>query len=135
MSDESNKESKIREALKDWGFDVEQFEARAKQSVTTAKGDLTEITGTLRETLHRAKEVVVDLQKTGVTPVAAELKTGFERAWSEIEAAFASARQKAREGREKGETPAEEAAAETPAEPGETVGEPEGTTRGDDPGI
>ncbi|HEY0139413.1 MAG TPA: hypothetical protein VGF48_00880 [Thermoanaerobaculia bacterium] len=112
--DESSKDSRVKEALKGWGFDVDQFEARAKQSVTTAKGDLTEITGTLRETLHRAKEVVVDLQKTGVTPVAAELKTGFERAWSEIEAAFASARQKAREGRQPAETAAEEPVAEEP---------------------
>lgn len=114
MSDENGEEKPeekhgVKDSLKDWGFDVAQFEARAKQSVENAKGDLTEITGTLRETLHRAKEVVVDLQKSGVAPVAAELRGGFERAWSEIEAAFAAARQKAREARHKGE--------ETPEEP------------------
>ena len=65
------------------------------------------------ETLHRAKEVILDLQKTGVTPVAAELKTGFERAWSEIESAFAAARQRAREGRPSAEAPAAEEAVTT----------------------
>jgi hypothetical protein len=103
MSDESNNSS-VKDTLKDWGFDVEQFEARAKQSAQTAKGDLSEITGTLRETLRRAKEVIVDLQKSGMTPVAAELKTGFERAWNEIESAFAAARQRGREGRKSAES-------------------------------
>jgi hypothetical protein len=116
MSDESNNSS-VKDTLKDWGFDVEQFEARAKLSAQTAKGDLSEITGTLRETLHRAKEVIVDLQKSGMTPVAAELKTGFERAWNEIESAFAAARQRAREGRKSAEST--ESAEETtpPPEP------------------
>lgn len=116
MSDENSEQKHgVKDSLKDWGFDVEQFEARAKKSVETAKGDLSEITGTLRETLHRAKEVIVDLQKSGVTPVATELKTGFERAWSEIEAAFASARQKAREARQKPEE--EPVASNTPDDP------------------
>jgi hypothetical protein len=44
----------------------------------------------------QAKDVVVGLQKNGA-PVAAELKTGFERAWQEIEAAFKAAREKAKE--------------------------------------
>lgn len=121
MSDENSEDkSGVKDSLKDWGFDVAQFEARAKQSVESAKGDLTEITGTLRETLHRAKEVVVDLQKSGVGPVAAELKNGFERAWSEIEAAFASARQKAREGRQKGEEPAADGEPVTTPPPSDT---------------
>jgi hypothetical protein len=116
MSEESNNAT-VKEALKGWGIDVEQFEARAKQSVGTAKGDLSELTGTLRETLHRAKEVILDLQKTGVTPVAAELKTGFERAWNEIESAFASARQRAREGRQSAEAPVEETVSVVSDEP------------------
>jgi hypothetical protein len=110
MSDESN--NTVKDTLKGWGIDLEQFEARAKQSVGTAKGDLTEITGTLRETLHRAKEVIMDLQKSGVTPVASELKTGFERAWNEIESAFAAARQRGKESRQTANAAAPEATAE-----------------------
>src|SRR5687768_4982229 len=66
-----------------WGIDVEKFEERAKESFESARGDLTEITGTLRHTLVKAKDIVVGLQKNGA-PVAAEIKTGFERAWHKI---------------------------------------------------
>jgi|SRR5215212_7647700 len=86
----------VADSLRDWGIDVEKFEERAKESFETAKGDLTEITGTLRHTLVEAKDILVGLQKSG-TPVAAELKTGFERAWQEIERAFSKARQRAKE--------------------------------------
>jgi len=81
-------------SLNDWGIDVDKFKERAKESLATAKGDLSEITGTLRQTLVQAKDVVMGLQ-TGGAPAAAELKAGFERAWHEIEAAFKSAREKA----------------------------------------
>jgi hypothetical protein len=90
MSEEEPKRS-----LEDWGIDVDKFKERAKESLESAKGDLSEITGTLRHTLVQAKDIVVGLQKTG-SPAAAELKSGFERAWQEIENAFRSARQKAK---------------------------------------
>ena len=95
MSDESKK------SLEDWGIDVDRFKERAKESLENARGDLSEITGTLRHTLVHAKDVLVGLQKTG-SPAAAELKSGFERAWHEIELAFRNARDRA-----KGATPAE----------------------------
>lgn len=105
MSDEPKK------SLEDWGIDVEKFKERAKASLENARGDLSEITGTLRHTLVQAKEVVVGLQKSG-SPAAAELKSGFERAWHEIEVAFRAAREKA-----KGEAEEESAAAAPPEEP------------------
>ena len=109
MSDE-------KKSLNDWGIDVDKFKERAKESLATAKGDLSEITGTLRQTLVQAKDVVMGLQ-TGGAPAAAELKAGFERAWHEIEAAFKSAREKARApqttAEASAETPAEAPAAET----------------------
>jgi hypothetical protein len=89
MSDEPKK------ALEDWGIDVEKFKGRAKESLENARGDLSEITGTLRQTLVSAKDVLVGLQKSG-SPAAAELKAGFERAWTEIETAFRAAREKAK---------------------------------------
>lgn len=95
MSDENEKKT-VADSLRDWGIDVDKFEERAKESFQNAKGDLSEITGTLRKTLVEAKEIVVGLQKEGA-PVAAELKGGFERAWQEIEKAFATARQKAKD--------------------------------------
>lgn len=99
MADEPNEPKK---SLEDWGIDVEKFKERAKESLENARGDLSEITGTLRHTLVQAKDVLVGLQKTG-SPAAAELKSGFERAWHEIESAFRAAREKA-----KGAPPEEE---------------------------
>jgi len=101
MSDEKKT---VSDSLRDWGIDVERFEERAKESFESAKGDFSEITGTLRQTLIEAKDILVGLQKSG-TPVAAELKGGFERAWQEIERAFVAARQKAKEASKTDEEP------------------------------
>ncbi len=95
MSDENEKKT-VADSLRDWGIDVDKFEERAKESFQSAKGDLSEITGTLRQTLVEAKDILVGLQKERA-PVAAELKTGFERAWQEIERAFSAARKKAKD--------------------------------------
>jgi hypothetical protein len=95
MSDEEKKT--VSDSLRDWGIDVGKFEERAKESFQSARGDLSEITGTLRQTLVEAKDVLVGLQRGGSSPAAAELKAGFERAWQEIERAFTTARQKAKE--------------------------------------
>lgn len=95
MSEEQKKT--VSNSLRDWGIDVGKFEERARESFQSAKGDLSEITGTLRQTLVEAKDVLVGLQKGGSSPAAAELKGGFERAWQEIERAFTAARQKAKE--------------------------------------
>jgi hypothetical protein len=113
MSDEAKKS--VGDSLREWGIDVEKFEERAKESFQTAKGDLSEITGTLRHTLIEAKDILVGLQKTGA-PAAAELKNGFERAWQEIERAFAAARQRAKEGSREGE-PKDESASRSDEEP------------------
>jgi hypothetical protein len=116
MSDENKK------SLNDWGIDVDKFKERAKESLATAKGDLSEITGTLRQTLVQAKDVVMGLQ-TGGAPAAAELKAGFERAWHEIEAAFKNAREKARAP----QAAAEETPAEVPVAEGERPEKPDET--------
>ena len=94
MEDETKKS--VSDSLREWGFDVDKFQIRAKESFDTARGDLSEITGTLRQTLVEAKDVLVGLQRGGA-PAAAELKAGFERAWQEIDQAFKAARQKAKE--------------------------------------
>ena len=99
-----------KKKLEDWGIDVDRFKERAKESLENARGDLTEITGTLRHTLVHAKDILVGLQSAG-SPAATELKGGFERAWHEIEAAFKAAREKA-----KG-APAEETTTTTPDPP------------------
>ena len=105
MSDEPKK------SLEDWGIDVEKFKERAKESIENARGDLSEITGTLRSTLVHAKDILVGLQKTG-SPAAAELRSGFERAWHEIEAAFRAARERAR-----GTPPQEESSSDSEEPP------------------
>jgi hypothetical protein len=96
MSEENNEKKTVAESLRDWGIDVGKFEERAKESMENARGDLSEITGTLRHTLVQAKEVLIGLQKEP-SSVTSEIKSGFERAWREIEAAFSAARQKAKE--------------------------------------
>jgi len=107
----SEQRNKIADYLREWGFDLDTFETRAKQSAQTAKGDLSEITGALRQTLGEAKDILVDLSKKG--PASSELKTGFERAWDEIEGAFSRARERVRESK----TPKEP----EPVEPDEVV--------------
>lgn len=104
-----------RNLLREWGFDVDQFQIRAKKSLDAARGDLSEVTGTLRQALSDTKQVLVDLQRTK-GPVATELKGGFERAWDEIERAFTRARERMRE-----QPPTAEKA--EPAEPDVVVAE------------
>ena len=70
MSDEEQKRS-----LEDWGINLDKFKERAKTSLESAKGDLTEITGTLRHTLVQAKDVVVGLHRNG-SPAATSKYTG-----------------------------------------------------------
>jgi hypothetical protein len=96
MSDPNPEKNPVADTLREWGIDVKTFEARAKKSLDSARGDMSEINGVLRQTLTRTKQVLVDLQKQR-GPVAAELKKGFEEAWEAIEKAFARARQKVRE--------------------------------------
>ncbi len=96
------KEPSLADSLREWGFDFSRFEAKAKKSMENACGDLSEVTGVLRQTLIKTKQTLVDLQKSR-EPVAAELKNGFERAWEVIEEGFARARQRMREQRSTGE--------------------------------
>lgn len=96
MADQDEDKRGVADSLREWGIDVDRFEQRAKESLENARGDLGEITGTLRATLVEAKDIIVGLQKSGA-PVAVELKQGFERAWQEIERAFKAARDRAKE--------------------------------------
>lgn len=94
MSDENRKSAS--DALNEWGIDVDKFKERAKESIESARGDLSEVKGTLRQALVQARDIVSNLNSAG-SPAATELKAGFERAWHEIEGAFRSAREKAKQ--------------------------------------
>ena len=96
MSDSTPEKGPVADVLREWGFDVKTFEARAKRSLDSARGDLTEVSGALRQTLTTTKQVLLNLQKQRA-PVAVELKKGFEDAWEAIEKAFTRAREKVRE--------------------------------------
>jgi hypothetical protein len=95
MTDEKKSAS---DALNEWGIDVDKFKERARESIEAARGDLSEVTGTLRQALVQARDVVSGINGAG-SPAAAELKAGFERAWHEIESAFRAAREKASQGK------------------------------------
>lgn len=97
--DSAEQKSKTREFLLEWGFNIQTFESRARRSMENARGDLSEVTGALRQTLATTRQTLVDLHEAR-QPVAGELKSGFERAWDEIEKAFTNARRKMRESRE-----------------------------------
>ena len=86
-------------SLREWGFDVEIFQVKAKTSFENARGDLSEVKSVLRQALAETRQTLLDLQKSR-KPVAAELRNAFERAWSEIERGFAEARRKMRESRQ-----------------------------------
>ncbi len=88
-------EKRAIEYLREWGFDLDKFEARAKKSIELTRGDVGEITGALRQTLLRAKLVLVDLERNR-KPVAEELKKGFERGWNAMEESCIRARQRMR---------------------------------------
>lgn len=107
-------EQKLSDSLRDWGFDLEAFEKRAKQSIEAARGDLSEVSGTLKSALGEARQVIVNLKTTG-GPAASELKTGFEQAWDAIERAFGRAKERMRE-KPAADAPAAEATAEPPAD-------------------
>jgi hypothetical protein len=96
MTTPTPEKTPVVDALREWGFDVKTFEARARKSLDSARGDLSEINGALRQSMTKTKQVLVDLQKQR-GPVAVEIKVGFEEAWDAIERAFARARQKVRE--------------------------------------
>ncbi|MGZ7042400.1 MAG: sll1863 family stress response protein, partial [Thermoanaerobaculia bacterium] len=95
----SDAEQKLTESMRTWGFDFDTFRSKAKASIEEARGDLSEVTGVLRQTMARTRSILLDLQKSR-EPVSAELKNGFERAWNEIEQAFARARQLTRESKQ-----------------------------------
>lgn len=86
------------ESLRAWGFDVDVFEARAKESVGGAKDDLKGVMGMLRETLSQARDRVASAAKT-TSPATSELKTAFEKAWKDLEEGFTRAGEKMREAR------------------------------------
>jgi hypothetical protein len=88
--------SKGARILREWGFDFETFQSRAKQSLSAARGDLSEVATTLRDAAADTKRILLDLQKHR-GPVATELKGGFERAWDELERAFSKAKERMRE--------------------------------------
>ena len=102
--------------LREWGFDVETFEKRAKESLEAARGDFAEIKVALRQAASDTKQVLCDLQRTR-GPVATEIKSGFERAWDEIEKAFTRARERMKESQAAAPPAEHQAAPENEAPP------------------
>lgn len=95
----SSEQGRRAERLREWGFDVEAFEAKARQSLEEARGDLTDVTDAIRSALAATRQTLLEIQRARA-PIAAELRTGFERAWEDLEKAFEAARQRMKETRE-----------------------------------
>jgi len=86
----------IREQLKEWGFDLDVFEDRAKKARGEAKDEYGDVMDKVRDGLAKAKVQLGEVAKAS-KPAGAELKVGFEKAWSEIVAAVKRAEEKAAE--------------------------------------
>lgn len=86
----------IREQLKEWGFDLDVFEERAKKARGEAKDEYGDAMDKVRDGLAKAKVQLAEVAKAS-KPAGAELKVGFEKAWSEIVAAVKRAEEKVAE--------------------------------------
>ncbi len=94
----------IREQLKDWGFDLDIFEERAKKARGDAKEEYGDVMTSVRDGLAKAKVQLGEVAKAS-KPAGAELKVGFEKAWSEIVAAVKRAEEKVAEQKKDGSEP------------------------------
>ena len=94
----------IREQLKEWGFDLDVFEVRAKKARGEAKEEYGDVMDKVRDGLAKAKVQLGEVAKAS-KPAGAELKVGFEKAWSEIVAAVKRAEEKVAEQKQGGGEP------------------------------
>ncbi len=94
----------IRDQLKEWGFDLDVFEERRKKAGGELKGEYGDVIKTVREKLDQAKVHLGEVAKAG-KPAGVELKSGFERAWSEIAAAIKRAEEKVAQQKGGGDEP------------------------------
>lgn len=107
--EEAEKEKRtVKDHLLEWGFDFDIFETRARKTKGELREEYGDVADVLKKTLNETKERLVKLAEVS-KPAGAELKTGFEKAWTELEKAFKKAEEKIAEDAEKG---AEEPAAE-----------------------
>ena len=88
----------VKDYLREWGFDFDTFETRAKKKKGELNEEYGEVRDVLKKTLDEAKEQMVKIAQAS-KPAGAELKTGFEKAWAELEKAFKKAEEKAAEDR------------------------------------
>jgi outer membrane lipopolysaccharide assembly protein LptE/RlpB len=94
----------IRDQLKEWGFDLDVFEDRAKKARGEAKEEYGDVMDKVRDGLAKAKVQLSEVAKAS-KPAGAELKVGFEKAWSEIVTAVKRAEEKVSEQKKDGDEP------------------------------
>jgi outer membrane lipopolysaccharide assembly protein LptE/RlpB len=94
----------IRDQLKEWGFDLDVFEDRAKKARGEAKEEYGDVMDKVRDGLAKAKVQLSEVAKAS-KPAGAELKVGFEKAWSEIVTAVKRAEEKVAEQKKDGGEP------------------------------
>lgn len=102
---EEKEKKGIKDALLEWGFDLDMFESRAKRKKVELNEEYGEVRDVLKQTLDETKQRLVKLAVAS-KPAAVELKYGFEKAWDELEKAFKKAEEKSAEEKgteEKGE--------------------------------
>ena len=104
IAEEKKESRKFQDVLRDWGFDLDRFESKLKESGGQARGEWGQAMEVMSEKAAEARKRVHRLRETS-KPASQEVKGGFERAWMELENAFARAARRLKE------TPGEEDAA------------------------
>lgn len=93
---EEKEKKGVKDALLEWGFDLDTFESRAKKKKVELNEEYGEVREVLKKTFDETKERLVKLAEAS-KPAGVELKAGFEKAWAELEKAFRKAEEKAAE--------------------------------------
>ena len=99
---EEKEKKTVKDILLEWGFDFDRFESRAKKKKSEINDEYGEVREVLKRSLDETKVRLVKLAEAS-KPAGAELKTGFEKAWAELEKAFTKAEEKIAEDKADGD--------------------------------
>lgn len=88
-------EARLAAQLEEWRAMVALFKAKADKASAEAKLEYCELAAALQRKQDKARVLLTDLQAAG-SDAWEELKTGADKAWTEIGAAFHNAASKLR---------------------------------------
>jgi len=78
---------KLEAKLKEWGVDLEKFNARAGKASGEVRAEYEKQIKFLHEKLEHARKKLEEFENSG-SSASDELKKGIEKAWAELKKAF-----------------------------------------------